>query len=291
MSVKNKVKLKSFDDLFPLDDSIKNDVQEIPLDQLKTFQNHPFKVIDDEKMAEMVESIRESGILVPGICRKKDEGNYEIISGHRRHHAARLAGMITMPMMVKDVDDDEAIQYMVDSNIQRENILPSEKAKAYKMKYESMKHQGVYADTTSLEQLADMVGENSKTVQRYIWLSRLIDELLEMVDSKSIPFGQGLDLSFLKESEQKMLYSIIQEKTIKLTVSMTRNLKEESKNVGLSSERIKEILYGKTVSIKRKIQFNEKKLEKYFPKDMKEDEVEEIIIQLLEKWKKKQEEG
>ena len=196
-----KVKLNSFDDLFGdgQPQAGIEQVQEIALSELHEFKGHPFKVLDDEKMQETVESVREHGVLMPGIARPRAEGGYEIIAGHRRRHACELVGLDTMPMFIRNYTDDEATIIMVDSNIQREDILPSEKAKAYRMKYEAMKHQGSRAGGLTLDELGGAAGESAKTVQRYIWISRLSEPLLDMVDSGKIGIMQAVDISFLSE--------------------------------------------------------------------------------------------
>ena len=208
-----KVKLNSFDDLFGASDMTAgtDQVQEIPLSELYEFRGHPFKVLDDEKMQETVESIKNYGVLMPGIARPRAEGGYEIIAGHRRKHGCELAGLSTMPMFIRDYNDDEATVIMVDTNIQREDILPSEKAKAYSMKYEAMKHQGKKGNGSSLDEVGEAAGESGKTVQRYIWLARLSDELLDMVDKKKIGLVQGVDISFLTEQAQEWVQVIMED--------------------------------------------------------------------------------
>lgn len=196
-----KVKLKSFDDLFGTDTLVGagETVASVPLCQLHTFKDHPFRVLDDEKMQETVESVRKYGVLIPGIVRPHSESGYEVVAGHRRWRACELAGLEEMPVIIRDMDDDTAVVIMVDSNIQREDILPSEKAKAYRMKYEAMRHQGKKSGKTTLDEIGEIVGENAKKVQRYIWLSRLSEGLLDMVDHKKLGFSQGVDISFLAE--------------------------------------------------------------------------------------------
>ena len=203
-----KVKLNSFDDLFGASDMSAgtDQVQEIPLSELYEFKGHPFKVLDDEKMQETVESIRNYGVLMPGIARPREEGGYEIIAGHRRKHGCELAGLSSMPMFIRDYNDDEATVIMVDTNIQREDILPSEKARAY-----AMKHQGKKGNGSSLDEVGEAAGESGKTVQRYIWLARLSDELLDMVDKKKIGLVQGVDISFLTEQAQEWVQFILEE--------------------------------------------------------------------------------
>lgn len=203
----SKIKMESFDDLFGGSSAQEIGAEQIinaPLADLHEFKDHPFKVLDDEKMEETTESIRLYGVLVPGIARPRAGGGYELIAGHRRKHGSERAGKTEMPIIVRNYySDDEATIIMVDSNIQREDILPSEKAKAYKMKYEAMKHQGKKSGKNTLDEVGEAAGENAKKVQRYIWLSRLSDELLEMVDSRQLGFSQGVDISLLPEEAQQ----------------------------------------------------------------------------------------
>ncbi len=228
----DKIKLSSFDDLFGTQEAGTGteQVQEIPLCELHEFRGHPFKVLDDEKMQETVESIKNYGVLMPGIARPRAEGGYEIIAGHRRRHGCELAGLSTMPMFVRDYTDDEATIIMVDTNIQRENILPSEKARAYSMKYEAMKHQGKKGAGNSLDEVGEAAGESGKTVQRYIWLSRLSDELLEMVDKKKIGLVQGVDISFLTEQAQEWVQIIMEETGTNISTVQSAKLKEYGGN-------------------------------------------------------------
>ena len=230
-----KVKLNSFDDLFGTEklQTGTEQVQEISLSELHEFKGHPFKVLDDEKMQETVESIREHGVLMPGIARPMKDGGYEIIAGHRRRHACELVGLTTMPMFIRDYTDDEATIIMVDSNIQREDILPSEKAKAYRMKYDAMKHQGSKEGGLTLGELEEAAGESAKTVQRYIWISRLSDSLLDMVDAKKIGIMQAVDLSFLSEDAQQWVLVAIQETNVVITTQQSAMLKESDKKGNL----------------------------------------------------------
>ena len=218
-----KVKLNSFDDLFGTEQpqTGTEQVQEIALSELHEFKGHPFKVLDDEKMQETMESIREHGVLMPGIARPMKDGGYEIIAGHRRRHACEIVGLATMPMFIRDYTDDEATIIMVDSNIQREDILPSEKAKAYRMKYDAMKHQGSKEGGLTLGELGEAAGESAKTVQRYIWISRLSDSLLNMVDAKKIGIMQAVDLSFLSEDAQQWVLVAIQETNVVITTQQS----------------------------------------------------------------------
>ncbi len=205
----DKIKLGGYDALFGEPEG--EQIVEAPLDNLHNFKNHPFRVSDDEKMEETVESVKQYGVLVPGIARPRKGGGYEIISGHRRKRASELAGRETMPVVVRQYSDDEATIIMVDANIQREDILPGEKAKAYRMKYEAMKHQGKKAGGRTIEEMGEDAGESAKTVQRYLWLSHLSDGLLDLVDRKKLGFMQGVDISFLTEEAQGWVYVLIAE--------------------------------------------------------------------------------
>lgn len=240
----DKIKLSSFDDLFGTQEASTGteQVQEIPLCELHEFRGHPFKVLDDEKMQETVESIKNYGVLMPGIARPRAEGGYEIIAGHRRRHGCELAGLSTMPMFVRDYTDDEATIIMVDTNIQREDILPSEKARAYSMKYEAMKHQGKKGAGNSLDEVGEAAGESGKTVQRYIWLSRLSDELLEMVDKKKIGLVQGVDISFLTEQAQEWVQAIMEETGTNISTVQSAKLKEYGKKGELTMPMVRLIL-------------------------------------------------
>lgn len=211
-----RIKLQSYDEMFGLDTISPGDqkpegqIVNIPLNELYEFKDHPFRVLDDEKMEETVESIKEHGVLMPGIARPRKEGGYEIISGHRRRRASELAGKTEMPFIIKDYSDDEATVIMVDSNIQREDILISEKAKAYHMKYMAMKHQGT-AGGISLDVMSEQTGESQKTVQRYIYLARLTDELLGLVDAKKLGVKQGVEISTLDTAQQEIVYKVLSE--------------------------------------------------------------------------------
>ena len=214
-----KVKLSSYDELFGAKAPVASDqIVNVTLSELHTFKNHPFHVNDDKEMEELAESIREHGVLIPGIVRPRAEGGYELIAGHRRKHGSELAGRTEMPVIVREYTDDEATIMMVDSNIQRESILPSEKAKAYALKYEALKHQGKKSGKSTLDQVGEVAGENAKKVQRYLWLSRLSDQLLQMVDEKRLGLSQGVDLSFLSKKSQQLWR--MQLKKSKCTVSM-----------------------------------------------------------------------
>ena len=285
----DKIKLSSFDDLFGTQEASTGteQVQEIPLCELHEFRGHPFKVLDDEKMQETVESIKNYGVLMPGIARPRAEGGYEIIAGHRRRHGCELAGLSTMPMFVRDYTDDEATIIMVDTNIQREDILPSEKARAYSMKYEAMKHQGKKGAGNSLDEVGEAAGESGKTVQRYIWLSRLSDELLEMVDKKKIGLVQGVDISFLTEQAQEWVQAIMEETGTNISTVQSAKLKEYGKKGELTMPMVRLILTVEKPR-ERKVTLKAEKISRYFPEEYSESEIEKVIIELLEAWQKKQ---
>ena len=285
----DKIKLSSFDDLFGTQEASTGteQVQEIPLCELHEFRGHPFKVVDDEKMQETVESIKNYGVLLPGIARPRAEGGYEIIAGHRRRHGCELAGLSTMPMFVRDYTDDEATIIMVDTNIQREDILPSEKARAYSMKYEAMKHPGKKGTGNSLDEVGEAAGESGKTVQRYIWLSRLSDELLEMVDKKKIGLVQGVDISFLTEQAQEWVQVIMEETGTNISTVQSAKLKEYGKKGELNMPMVRLILTEEKPK-ERKVTLKAEKISRYFPEEYSESEIENVIIELLEEWQKKQ---
>lgn len=291
----DKVKLTSVDDLFGLTDeetkgqiipNLDGQIVEVPLVELHTFRNHPFRVLDDEKMDETVESIKEYGVLAPGIARERVEGGYEIISGHRRRRASELAGLETMPMLIKNVSDDEAIEIMVDSNIQREDILPSEKAKAYSMKYEALKHRGKAGGRTT-DKMGETTGENGKTVQRFIQMARLSDDLLHMVDEKRIGLGQGVDLSFLDEQAQNWVFEILTKTKCSISGIQSSVIKSRFKDGKLTADQVWEILNQKKPE-QRKIVFNSNRLDSYFTPNYTTKEIEELIIKLLDDWKEKE---
>lgn len=283
-----KIKLNSFDDLFGSAETPGTEqVQEIALTELYEFKGHPFKVLDDEKMQETVESIREHGVLMPGIARPRPEGGYEIIAGHRRRHGCELAGLSTMPMFVRDYTDDEATIIMVDSNIQREDILPSEKAKAYRMKYDAMKHQGSRAGGLTLGEIGEAAGESPKTVQRYIWLSRLSDSLLELLDSRKLGIMQGVDLSFLSEEAQQWVQVVVEDTGVNITTDQSAKLKEYDKSGELTFPMVGLIL-GEKKPREQKIIIKSDRIKRYFPETYTQDEMESVIYQLLEEWKSRQ---
>ena len=283
----SKIKMESFDDLFGENSVQETGAEQIinaPLADLYEFKDHPFKVLDDEKMEETMESIRLYGVLVPGIARPRAGGGYELIAGHRRKHGSERAGKTEMPIIVRNYSDDEATIIMVDSNIQREDILPSEKAKAYKMKYEAMKHQGKKSGKNTLDEVGEAAGENAKKVQRYIWLSRLSDKLLEMVDAKKLGFSQGVDISFLSEEAQQWVEVIIEERGCNVSTVQSGKLKEYGKSGELTLAVVRLILTEEKPK-ERKVTLKADKIGKYFSDSYSDEEIENVIISLLDKWR------
>ena len=297
-SAKNIV-LKSVDDIFQTEenraDAQRERVQEIPLDQLKPFRNHPFKVRDDQRMLDTVDSIREYGVLVPAIARPDPEGGYELISGHRRKRGCEMAGLQTMPVIIRDLDDDAAVLVMVDSNIQREELLPSERAFAYKMKLEALKHQGARSDLTSRQvvgklEMADVVGQNAgesgRQVQRYIRLTELISELLDMVDERKLAFNPAVEVSYLKQDEQRMLLEAMDAEQTTPSLSQAQRLKKFSQEGKLTEEAMSAIMSEEKKSEMDKVTLRSDTLHKYFPKSYTPKQMEQTIIRLLDVWQK-----
>ena len=297
-SAKNIV-LKSVDDIFQTEenraDAQRERVQEIPLDQLKPFRNHPFKVRDDQRMLDTVDSIREYGVLVPAIARPDPEGGYELISGHRRKRGCEMAGLQTMPVIIRDLDDDAAVLVMVDSNIQREELLPSERAFAYKMKLEALKHQGARMDLTSCqvgtklradEKLAESVNESARTVQRFIRLTELISELLDMVDERKLAFNPAVEVSYLKRDEQRMLLEAMDAEQTTPSLSQAQRLKKFSQEGRLTEEAMSAIMSEEKKSDMDKVTLRSDTLRRYFPKSYTPKQMEQTIIRLLDVWQK-----
>ena len=280
-TIAGKIKINSFADIVGGDDSA---VTEVPLSDLHTFKDHPFRVLDDEKMEETVESIKERGVLMPGIVRPRIGGGYEIIAGHRRKRACELAGLKTMPVVIRKYTDEEAVVAMVDTNLQREEILPSEKARAYRMKYDAMKHQGSGGGNT-LDEIGASAGDSGKTVQRYICLSNLTDTLLGYVDTKKLPIVSGVQLSYLKEKEQVWIEDIISETEIVVSSSQAEKIKGYSQSGELTKALLKEILTDEKPK-PRKFVMKDDKISKFFSDDVTDEEIEETIIRLLEEWRK-----
>lgn len=287
-----EIKLTSYDDLLGINENentFSDKVVEVPLSELFPFENHPFKVRDDEKMQETAESIRNYGVLNPGLVRPRKAGGYEIVAGHRRKRGCELAGKEVMPVLIRNYSDDEAVVIMVDSNIQRENILPSEKAFAYQMKLEALKHQGV--KTGNDGETADLVGKNSgesgRTVQRYIRLTKLLPELLEQVDAGKIKVGPAEKLSFLSETEQEWILQCVQNDSVSVGNSAAGAIKKHSEAGELTKVVVELILCGEKKEI-GKITLSDKVIQKYFPKDFSKQKIEKILMELLDEWKRKQ---
>ena len=288
------VSLTSYDDIFGPEETYER-VQEIPLEELHPFKNHPFKVVDDESMLRTVESVARYGVLAPAIARPRVEGGYELVAGHRRHHASELAGKETMPVIVRELDDDAAVILMVDSNLQRERILPSERAFAYKMKMDAIKHQGSRSDLTSgqvvqkssLEQIAEGTGESYKQVQRYIRLTELIPELLKMVDEGIIKFNPAVELSFLKKEEQENFIEAMDYSQNTPSLSQAQRLKKLSQDGKCTLEAMCAVMDEQKKEELDKVVIKNDVLKKYFPKSYTPKQMESTIIKLLEQWQKK----
>ena len=283
----SKIKLDTYDDLFGSDITGNSSLEQIinaPLVDLYTFKDHPFRVVDDEKMEETTESIRQYGVLMPGIARPRAEGGYELIAGHRRKRGSERAGRSEMPIIVRNYTDDEATIIMVDSNIQREDILPSEKAKAYKMKFEAMKHQGSKAEKNTYDEVGEAAGDNGKMVQRYIRLAELIPELLNMVDDKKLGFISGVDISYLSAEEQTLLYKKIMELNVVPNGTQAATLKKYSLSGELNAGVI-DLLLSEEKPKAKKVTLKAERIKEYFTAEYSNDEIEEVIYELLEKWK------
>lgn len=302
-SAAKNIQLASYDDLFKTDEERQADTQErvqsLPLDKLEPFPNHPFKVIDDDKMLETVESIKERGVLVPILVRPKNDGNFEIVSGHRRHHASQLAGLTEIPAIVREMDDDTAILLMVDSNLQREELLPSEKAFAYKMKLDAMKRQAgrpkenVRQIGTNLigqrsdSIMAQEVNESARTIQRYIRLTNLVPDLLDRVDNKTMAFNAAVEVSYLTEPEQLMLCDAIEREECTPNLSQAKRLKQYSQD-GKLDENVIDAIMTEEKPIEDKLVLKGDVLAKYFPRTYTPSQKQKIIVKLLEDWHKRQ---
>ena len=294
------ISLSSYDDIFSTEESRADQtaekVQEIPLSELHPFKDHPFKVLDDEAMQKTVESIRQYGVMVPAIARPSPEGGYELIAGHRRHHASELAGKETMPVIVREMDDDAATILMVDSNLQREELLPSERAFAYRMKLEAMKHQGERRDLTSCqigtkfradEQLAKDAGESARTVQRFIRLTYLIPELLDMVDQRKVAFNPAVELSYLTEDEQRDFLEAMDYAQATPSLSQAQRIKKYSQEGKCSLDVMCAVMDEVKKDDMSKVTISHDVLRKYFPKSYTPKQMEDTIIRLLEQWQKR----
>ena len=283
-----KVRLTSFDDLFGANEAAAGEtVTSVPLSQLHTFKDHPFRVLDDEKMQETVESVKQYGVLVPGIVRPHPESGYEVIAGHRRWRACELAGLTEMPVIIREMDDDTAVVLMVDTNIQREDILPSEKAKAYRMKYEAMKHQGSKGDKYTVDVIGEAAGDSGRTVQRYIRLSELVTELLDFVDENKIPMVAGEKLSYLKTEEQEWIVDAIGNSGIFPSKVQAEQLKESSEAGELTEGKVYAVLVRKEKE-NVNVTISAKKIRNYFPVEYSREQIENVIYTLLEEWKQKE---
>ena len=298
------VALKGLDDLFSTEENRQEEqreqVQQIPIEELFPFKNHPFKVLDDESMQRTVESVEQYGVLSPLIARPRPEGGYEIISGHRRQHAAQLAGLDTLPVIVRQMDDDAAVLLMVDSNLQRENILPSERAFAYKMKLEALKHQGKRVDLEgkststqiaqklSVEKVAAEAGTSRDQVRRYIRLTELLPEVQKKVDSKEIAFSPAVELSYLTRDEQKQFLDAMDYSQNTPSLSQAQRLKKLSREGKCTKEAMRSIMSEEKKEEQERITLSSDTLRKYFPRSYTPLQMQQTIIKLLEQWQKKQ---
>ena len=278
-----KIKLSTYSELVG---DAGDEIIDVPLSELHDFHNHPFKVTDGDSMQELTESIRKNGVLVPAIARRKKDGGYELVSGHRRKRACELAGLPTMPVIVKEYTDDEAVIVMVDANIQREDILPSEKAKAYRMKYETMKHQGMRSGGLSLDSLGAAAGESGKTVQRYLWLSRLIDGLMELVDRRKMTLVCGIDLSWLPQEAQSWVFECLS-KGMKINKQKTERLKVYSERGDLTEDGVINILSDQREK-PRSFVMSEDVVRRYIGDKYTVEEMTSIICELLKEWKQRE---
>ena len=289
------ISLTSYDDIFSTEESRQTEqIQQIPIADLHPFKNHPFKVVDDEAMQRTVESVAQFGVLAPLIARPREEGGYEIISGHRRQHAAELAGLKTLPVIVRNMDDDQAVIQMVDSNLQRESILPSERAFAYKMKLDAMNHQGIRGDSTcgqighkSRDIIAAEAGDSARNVQRFIRLTNLIPELLELVDQKKISFNPAVELSYLTDAEQRDFFEAMQDTQNAPSLSQAQRIKKLSQAGKCSYDAIYDIMGEEKKAEMDRVTIKNDVLRKYFPKSYTPRQMEETILKLLEQWQKK----
>ena len=304
MKENRKVELTSYDEIFSTEesrqDAAREKVMEIPLSELYAFRDHPFKVQDDERMLDTAQSIREYGVLVPAIARPRKDGGYELISGHRRKRGCELAGLETMPVIVRDMDDDAATIVMVDSNIQRESLLPSERAFAYQMKLEAIKRQGARSDLTSAQvgqklnarqMVAKDAGESAGQIQRFIRLTKLIPPLLDMVDEKKIAFNPAVELSYLKPQEQTELLDAMESEQATPSLSQAQRLKKFSQEGRLSLDVMRAIMSEEKKHDLDRVTIGSDKLQKYFPKSWTPAQMETQIIKLLESWHRKRQQA
>ena len=291
-SIAGKIKINSYGDLFGGEE---NEVSEVDLTELHSFKNHPFKVLEDEKMQELADSIKVRGVVVPGVVRAIPEGGYEIISGHRRKRACELAGLKTMPVIIKQCSNDEAILAMVDSNLQREEILPSERAFSYKMKFEALSHQGKQSEGVTSTQVgwkletASLVGEamgdSKNQVRRYIRLTELLTDFLDMVDDKRLKFNPAVEISYLTNNQQEILLKVMNEENVVPSLAQAQQLKRLSQEQTYTKDAVCEILSSSTDK-ERKFIIKHKIISRYFPPDTTDEEIESIICTLLDEWQR-----
>lgn len=295
-SIAKNIQMTSFDDLFSagnVEQTYGEKVQEIELAELFSFKDHPFKVLDDETMQDMAESIREHGVLVPGIARPRTGGGYELVAGHRRKHASELAGKTTMPVIIRELDDDEATLFMVDSNLQRENLLPSEKAWAYRMKLDAIRRKAgrpaknnsrQVGENFSVDILSENSSDSSRNIHRYIRLTELLPILLQMVDDKKLPFNPAVELSYLTKEDQGNLLELMKRMKLVPSLEQARRLKKYSQEGTLSAS-VMEAVLTEERPISVQVTLKKERLRKYFPQSYTQKQMEEVIFSLLETWK------
>ena len=301
MKTERKLSLKSYEDIFSTEEMRQDDkrekVMELPVSDLHPFKNHPFKVLDDDKMRDTVQSIREHGVLVPVLVRPQPDGGYEIVSGHRRHRACLLAGIETIPAIVREMDDDAAILVMVDSNMQRESILPSERAWAYRMKLEALKRQGKRTDLTSAQvgprltarqMVAKDAGESSGQIQRLIRLTELIQPMLDMVDQRKIAFNPAVELSYLKPDEQTNLLDAIESEQSTPSLSQAQRMKKFSAEGSLTLDMMRAILSEEKKPVRRQVVINLEELKDKIPPNYTDEQIQQVLVKLFTQWAQKQ---
>ena len=294
---KPDIRISSYDDLFKTEEQRQEEaaekVQNIPISEIDDFPDHPFHIAEGDEMTEMVNSVRVYGVLTPAIARKKEDGRYELVSGHRRKRASELAGLETLPVIVKDMSRAEAVIFMVDANLQREHILPSEKAFAYKMKYEALSHQGtscqVGTKLRSDEYMAKNAEDSARQIQRYIRLTELIPELLQMVDEKKVAFNPAVELSYLSKEEQRPLYETMLQEERTPSLSQAQRMKKLSQESGLDERTIKQILAEDKPNQREQIRLSANRIDRFFPKGYTPKQKEDTIIKLLADWQRKRE--
>ena len=280
----NRVTVTGLDEILLCEKKENSNVKEVDISELYEFRNHPFRVLDNSEMEALTVSIKQNGVLNPILVRKRKGGGFEIVSGHRRKRATELAGLRTIPVRIMDLSDEDAVSYMIDSNIQRENVLPSEKAKAYRMKYDMLKHPGTKKGGMTLNNMAERESDGWKTIQRYIALSNLSETLLDMVDSGRLGIVQGVELSYLSKTEQELVFMILSRTKYRITKEKAKEIHRLSQNGQVNEETLGKVLSDNT---SRKHSIKMEKIRQYFPQNLTDNEIEQSLFQILEAWNKK----